>query len=348
MSVLPMSSNDLTAVDYDPFAHGELSRVVPTTEPQREIWLANQLSTVAALSFNLSVSLRLMGALNVEALSSALQELVDRHDALRASFGPDGETLCIRQQLTLSLPLHDLAGIEGIEQERAVAEHLRASVETPFVIESDPLFRAVLLRLSGDRHQLVLSAHHLVCDGWSWWVIVRELGTLYARHAGTTLPALPDAEDYTDYAIAELARPSTPEYQADEAFWLSKYAHDIPVLDLPTDRARPARRSFASARVDHTLDTELTSALRRLGARRGASLFATLLAGFSGLLSRLTGQESVVVGIPAAGQSQGGHADLVGHCVNTLALRFDVETAQTFATAIERAQEGARKQGAAG
>ncbi len=339
MSALPMSPNDLTAVDYDPFAHGELSRVVPTTEPQREIWLANQLSTEAALSFNLSVSLRLLGALDVESLSAALQELVDRHDALRASFGPDGETLCIRQQLVLSLPLHDLTGSAGVEQERAIAEHLRASVETPFVIESDPLFRAALLRLSADRHQLVLSAHHLVCDGWSWWVIVRELGSLYARHAGTMLPALPEAEDYTDYAIAELARPSTPEYQADEAFWLSKYAHDIPVLDLPTDRARPARRSFASARVDHTLDNELTSALRRMGARHGASLFATLLAGFSGLLSRLTGQESVVVGIPAAGQSQGGHADLVGHCVNTLALRFDVETAQTFATAIERAQD---------
>ena len=339
MSVVPMPSSEMIAVDYDPFADGELSRVVPTTEPQREIWLANQLGTDAALSFNLSVSLRLRGVLDATALATALQELVDRHDALRAALGPDGETLCIRHRLELPLPMHDLSASAGLEQQSAVAERLRHSVETPFHIESDALFRAELLRLSAQDHQLVLSAHHLICDGWSWWVIVRELGALYARHAGAALPPLPEAEDFTDYAIAEFAHPQTAEYRADEAFWLSKYAHDIPVLDLPTDRARPARRTFASARVDHTLDAALTSALRRMGARQGASLFATLLAGFSGLLSRLTGQESVVVGIPAAGQAQGGHADLVGHCVNTLALRFDVDAARPFASAIERAQE---------
>ncbi|HEY5972739.1 MAG TPA: amino acid adenylation domain-containing protein, partial [Pseudoxanthomonas sp.] len=116
------------------------------------------------------------------------------------------------------------------------------------------------------------------------------------------------------------------------------FADEVPVLDLPTDRPRPAQRSFASCRIDHVIDADLAAAIRRMGARRGISLFATLLAGFSGLLSRLTGQSRVVVGIPAAGQSIGGHADLIGHCVNTLPLRFDLDAAQPFTHALDEAQ----------
>ena len=138
--------------------------------------------------------------------------------------------------------------------------------------------------------------------------------------------------------MAEAAGTDLRQQQEDEAFWLGRFATDIPVLDLPTDHARPARRTFASARVDHVLDDALTAALRQLGARRGASLFATLLAGFSTLLGRLAGQDSVVVGIPAAGQAVGGHDTLVGHCVNTLPLRFDLSAQAGFATALDGAQ----------
>src|SRR5690606_7484184 len=112
---------------------------------------------------------------------------------------------------------------------------------------------------------------------------------------------------------------------ADEAYWLSCFRGEVPVLDLPTDRPRPSQRSFASARVDHTLDAALLAAVRSMGARRGASLFATLLAGFSTLLGRLSNQSDVVIGIPAAGQPSAGYGTLVGHCVNTLPLRFGVD-----------------------
>ncbi|KAF1718194.1 non-ribosomal peptide synthetase [Pseudoxanthomonas yeongjuensis] len=331
-------SHDFISVDYNPFAGGELARVVPTTESQREIWLANQLGTDASLAFNLSVSLRLRGILDARALRSALQELVDRHDALRASFGPDGETLCIRQHVAFELPVIDLSTLAGDAGLQALEARLRNSVETPFRIEFDALFRAELLQLGPQESLLILSAHHIVCDGWSWWVIVRELGALYARYAGLADASLLQAEDFTDYAIAEFAHPQTAQYRLDEAFWLSRFADEIPVLDLPTDRARPARRSFASARVDHVLDVELVAAIRRMGARRGASLFATLLAGFSGLLSRLSGQGTIVVGIPAAGQSSAGQTDLVGHCVNTLPLRFDLDPGQSFAKSVDDAQ----------
>ena len=136
---LPQSVPSLSAVDYDPFAGGELACVVASTEPQREIWLADQLGTDASLSFNLSVSLRLQGALDRDALAAALQA-----DA----------------------------------QRDAVEARVRHTVETPFRVTHDLLFRAELLRLSERDHQLLLSAHHVACDGWSWWVIVRELGAL--------------------------------------------------------------------------------------------------------------------------------------------------------------------------
>src|SRR5690606_9776467 len=129
------------AVDYDPFADGALSRVVPSTEPQREIWLADQLGAEASLAYNESVSLHLRGALDQAALHAALQSLVDRHDALRASFGPDGEALCVREQMRLELPLLDLSAADPVRREQALAERRAAVVETPFALGRDHLLR---------------------------------------------------------------------------------------------------------------------------------------------------------------------------------------------------------------
>jgi len=329
----------MEAVDYDPFAGGELQCVVASTEPQREIWLADQLGRDASLSFNLSVSLRLFGKLDRRALAAALQSLVDRHESLRAVLDPQGERLCIRKPLPFVLAETDVSRLEGDARRQAIDARVRQSVEVPFDVAGDMLFRAELLCISDAEHQLVLSAHHVACDGWSWWVIVRELGALYAHHTGGVAPPLPPAQAYSTYAIVEANALDPRQQQEDEAFWLGRFADEVPVLELPTDHPRPAYRSFASARVDHVLDAELAAGLRRLGARRGASLFATLLAGFSTLLGRLAGQDKVVIGIPAAGQAAGGHETLVGHCVNTLPLRFDLDAERSFDASLDAAQD---------
>ena len=326
-------------VDYDPFADGELLRVVPTTESQRELWLASHLGDDASLAFNESVSLRLSGNLDALALGKALEAVVAGHDALRASFGPDGETFCVTRAGSFHLEVTDLTALPQEAREARVQEAKRQGVDSVFALEKGQLFRAELLRLSGDDHLLVMNAHHIVCDGWSWWVIVRELGALYAQHCDGIVPAPLMAESYADYALDEASHPAGAKFKADQAYWLSRFADGAPVLDLPADRARPARRSFASRREDYVLDAVLVGAIRRMGARRGASLFATLLGGFAGLLSRLTGQSEVVIGIPAAGQSVDGHDDLVGHCVNLLPLRFDMDPAQPFIRTLDAAQE---------
>ncbi|MCR6626923.1 MAG: amino acid adenylation domain-containing protein [Pseudoxanthomonas sp.] len=326
----------LVPVDYDPFAGGALTRVVPTTEPQREVWLASQLGEDASLAYNESVSLRLRGPLDAGRLQRALQVVVERHDALRASFGPDGETFCVLEHEPLLLPFTDLSRLAAGEREKQLAERRRVGVETPFALEQGRLFRAELLQTDAQEHVLLMHAHHIVCDGWSWWVIVRELGAAYA--GGTDGVAATPTDRYADYALAEALHPAGPQFREDEAYWLAQFAGSLPVLELPTDRPRPARRTFASRREDHLLDAELVTAVRRLGAKRGASLFATLLGGFATLMSRIAGQDDVVVGIPAAGQSIDGHDHLVGHCVNLLPLRFDLQAGHSFTHVLDSAQ----------
>ncbi|MCH6483724.1 amino acid adenylation domain-containing protein [Pseudoxanthomonas sp. LH2527] len=335
-SVMPVAPFGSVVVDYDPFAGGALARVVPTTEPQREVWLASQLGEEASLAYNESVSLRLRGTLDAERLQHALQTVVARHDALRASIGPDGETFCVLEHAPLLLSFTDLSRLDASQREAVLSDRRRLGVETPFVLEQGRLFRAELLQLDAHDHVLLMHAHHIVCDGWSWWVIVRELGAAYAGGDGG-MPAVPN-DSYADYALAEALHPVGPQFREDESYWMSQFAGEPPVLELPTDRPRPGRRTFASRREDHVLDAELVTALRRLGARRGASLFATLLGGFATLMSRIAGQDDVVVGIPAAGQSVDGHDHLVGHCVNLLPLRFDLQPEQGFTQVLAGAQ----------
>ncbi|OOG50980.1 non-ribosomal peptide synthetase [Rhodanobacter sp. C01] len=328
----------LTAVDYDPFGAVPLVRVVPSTESQREIWLAAKLSPEASLAYNESVTLRLHGALDREALHTALQELVDRHDALRATFGPDGETFCVLERLALALPESDLTPLADEARGNALAARKRSAVETPFVLEQGPLFRAELVCCGANDQVLILTAHHIVCDGWSWWVIVRELAALYARHHGILVETLPATDSFADFALAQAAHPDIRALADDETYWLARYADGTPVLELPTDRPRPPRRSFASAREDHVLDAALLTAIRQLGAHRGASLFATLLGSFAAVLARLAGQADVVIGIPAAAQAINGHQDLVGHGVNLLPLRFTPDPMAPFAQLLKTGQ----------
>lgn len=325
-------------VDYDPFADGVLDRVVPTTEPQREVWLAAQLGDDATLAFNESVSLHLRGRLDRAALHAALGDLLQRHDALRSNFGPDGETLCVREVAQLPLPVIDLSALAPPARDAARLERQRLAVETGFELAHGELFRAELLCLGEDDHVLLLTAHHIVCDGWSWWLIVQDLGQLYGSRCGAPVAPIAPAVAFSEYALAQAIHPDSATAAGDEAYWLSRFASGAPVLDLPTDRPRPVRRSFASRREDHLLDPELVAAVRRMGARRGVSLFATLLAGFACVLSRLAGQDEVVVGIPAAGQSVDGNDQLVGHCVNLLPLRFGIEAKDAFGKVLDDAQ----------
>ena len=320
---------------YDPFAQA-ISRVVPTTEGQREIWLADRLDREASLAYNESLSIHFDGTLDLSALKQALDALVQRHDALRSVLSGDGQTLCVLEQATTAMPIEDLSGFEAAEQGVRITCAEQESVAKPFDLQDGPLFRATLLRLGSQSHRLVLTAHHAVCDGWSWWVIVRDLGELYSAIIDSRTASLPPVESFAEHALAE-ATQSVSGSGADERHWRQCFADGVPVLELPLDLPRPAHRHFGSRREDLELPPELLHALREAAANQGVSLFSLMLSAFALLVSRIAGQDDVVVAIPSAGQPASGKLAMVGHCANTLPMRFTLARDESFANFLARA-----------
>jgi amino acid adenylation domain-containing protein len=290
----------------------------------------------ASLAFNESYSLGLVGLLDADALRAAFGDSLARHDALRATLSPDGLTLLVAPPGSFDLPLIDLAGLPVEARDEEISRLLALEVETPFDLERGPLLRASLLRRAPDDHQLVFTGHHIVLDGWSAAVLVADWARLYAARVQGQAGVLPPADSFADYALAEAERLEAPGAAASEAYWLAQYEGEIPVADLPFDRARPVFKSFASRREDYALPPDLVASLRATAAAAGATFFVTLLAGFAALLRRLTGQDDLPLGIPAAGQAAAGRPSLVGHCVHVLPVRARVGLEDSFRDLVDR------------
>ncbi|MDM0105327.1 amino acid adenylation domain-containing protein [Variovorax sp. J22R24] len=331
MTAAVLTPSDDSAVDeFDPFAAGLIERIVATTEAQREVWLGDRLSPEASLAYNESLRLRLRGRLDTPALGAALDQLVARHESLRSTISPDGTQLLIGEAAPMQMRQHDLRHLDAAAQQRRLEEDGLAAVQDPFLLEKGPLFRAALYQLSPTDHMLVMTAHHAICDGWSWGVISRDLGLLYAEQTGAG-PALDPAARYSDYAAWEADEASRPDMQTHIDYWLSRYAGgSLPVLELPLDHPRPAVRTFSSRRIDHVLDQSLIDGLRKVGSGMGTSLFATMFSAFAATLHRLTAQDDLVIGIAAAGQMPSDMPELVGHCVNLLPIRLAVDAQTSF------------------
>jgi amino acid adenylation domain-containing protein len=312
-----------TAVDFDPFAGPVIEQAFPSTPSQREIWSAVMLGDDASRAFNESVSLTLEGPLDVAKLQGQVNTLVSRHQSLRATFSTDGLTMLVASVASFETPL------VTVEGERGVKALQRAEVEHVFSLEKGPLFRARLAQLSPNSHVLVLTAHHIVFDGWSMGVCVKELAALY--NGGTLAPA----PTFDAYARTEAARPGTDGFRKALEYWHKQFIGTAPVLELPVDQQRPKSRTFHSLREDYVIPADLVAQVKKIGAKSGASFFNTMLTGFTALLHRLSGQDDLVVGIPAAGQNFTGTDGLVGHCVNTLPIRAFVDPTQPFSALIK-------------
>jgi amino acid adenylation domain-containing protein len=299
-------------------AHGGVLTGLPLTESQTEIWLAAQMGDEASCAFNESVSLRLHGTLNESALQGALTLLFARHDALRAHFTPTGEEMCISAATTIELPLIDLSG--HTDPEGALADILVQDAHTAFDLVNGPAARVQLVRLSAAQHVLIFTAHHIICDGWSFNIIVSELAQIYPMLCRGETPQLQPALPFSSYARAQAQR-DPAEAEKTERFWLAQFQDPIKPLDLPTDRARPALKSYAGASRYRRIDAALYHSLKKTGAKAGNTLFVTLLGAFQILIGRLSGQNEVVVGVPTAGQSLLEDQILVGHGVNFLPIR---------------------------
>ncbi|MDY7096394.1 MAG: condensation domain-containing protein, partial [Acidobacteriota bacterium] len=303
---------------------------LPLSFAQQRLWLVEQLEPGTA-AYAVPASLELRGALEAAALSRALGSLLERQRALRARFPSEaGEPV---QELLpaperASLPVVDLAGLRDPVDEATRLATVEA--RRPFDLEQGPLFRSSLLRLAPDHHRLVLSLHHVVADGWSMGILVRELGQLYANASGAEEAALaPLPVDYADYAAWQRSWLRGEVLERQVAAWREVLA-GVPVLELPGDRPRPAVRSTEGARFPVRLASELTERLRRLGRDHGATLFMTVLASFQELLSRLTGDRDLAVGVPESGRGVPEVEELVGFFVNVLVLRGQLAPEESF------------------
>jgi amino acid adenylation domain-containing protein len=315
------------------------SRSFPLSEAQREIWLAIAMDERASCAYNDAVTLELRGDLDRTLLRQGLQRLMARHPALRTTFGSDGETQRVADSLVLPVTEVDLRQLAPAERAARARELCDEAARTPFDLVGGPLIRALVITLDEQRHALFLLAHHLVCDGWSFSVLLRELGAIYGALCAGAEPALPAAVAYRDYVDWESAALRGATGRADERFWLERLAGLPDLAELPADRPRPAQRSFSGATERIAVPPDLYETVRRVGAERGATVFATMLAAFHLLVQRLSGQSDVVVGIPAAGQSAIGQDALVGHCVNLLPVRLRGADAGSFATCIEQTRD---------
>ena len=255
--------------------------VAPLTESQTEIWLSAQNGDEASCAFNESVTLRLNGQLDLSALRAAMETIVARHDALRARFSPTGETMTISPDADFPCPMTDLSQGQT-SPEGVLTAYLQADASRPFDLVEGPPIRARLLKLSDASHALVFTAHHIICDGWSINVIITELAEIYANLRERRQPDLGPVLLFSKYARAQSVR-APQEQAANASYWAEQFAKPARPIDLPTDRPRPAMKSYAGATAGRRIEARLYRDVKATGAKQGCSLFVTLLAAFEAL-----------------------------------------------------------------
>ncbi|MCF7223318.1 amino acid adenylation domain-containing protein [Marilutibacter chinensis] len=322
-----LSGQARASVDAIPRA--DRAAALPLSWAQQRLWFLAQLDPAAGVAYHIPAALRLKGHLDRDALKRALDRIVARHENLRTSFtstdaGPVQSIAA--ETIGFALVEEDLASLDAPAREQALRARAAEEARAPFDLAAGPLFRGRLIRLAADEHALLLTQHHIVSDGWSLGVLVKEVTTLYAAFVeGRADPLPPLPIQYADYAVWQRGWLQGEALEAQVAFWREHLRGAPPLLELPTDRPRPPVQSYAGAVVPVALSKATTAGLRRLSKRHGTTLFMTLLAGWSALLSRYSGQQEVVVGTPVANRQRTEVEPLVGFFVNTLALRVSVE-----------------------
>ncbi len=313
----------------------------PLSFAQQRLWFIDQLEP-GSPAYNVPAALRLRGRMSMGVLAASLTELVRRHETLRTRFpAEDGRPVqAIDPPAPVRLPVIDLSGLTEAGREPELRRLTRSEAVRPFDLAAAPPMRATVLRAGEEEHLVLFTLHHIVSDGWSTGVLVREIGTLYtalSRGEPSPLPELPI--QYADFAAWQRGWLKGEVLDRQLAFWREALADAPPLLEIPTDFPRSAVRTPRALVHGLTLPAAAAAKLRELAHREGATLFMVLLAGFQALLSRYSGQEDVVVGTPIAGRNRAELEGLIGFFVNTLVLRGDLAGDPTFGELLARVRE---------
>ncbi|HLL84467.1 MAG TPA: condensation domain-containing protein, partial [Longimicrobium sp.] len=305
---------------------------------QERLWFMEQLEPGSS-AYNLNLTFELAGELDVDALRAAINGVVARHEVLRTGFASDRGRPAprVRRDVRVEIPLEDLSALPADGREAEVKARLRDAAMRPFPMAEGPLLRFVLLRTAPELHVLGMVVHHMVFDGWSTGVFLREVAEIYAARLQGRAPSLPALPvQFSGFAAWQRERMSGPALERHLAFWRKELAEAPALLALPTDRPRPSAQTFEGAVAQRHVGRDTADRLAALTRRERVTQFMTLLAGYVALLSRYTGQDDVVVGAPTTGRLRPEHGGLIGFFINNLPLRARLDGDPTFREVLAR------------
>jgi amino acid adenylation domain-containing protein len=317
---------------FQPIRRRDGGGAAPLSFPQQRLWFLDQLEP-GCPAYNIHLGLRLEGDLDVEALRHSLNHVVQRHEILRTIFAStdQGPAQVVAESANLETPLIDLSSLPPWEREQEIQRRAAEEALRPFDLSSGPLLRAILLWAGQREHVFLLTTHHIIADGWSIDVFLRELAIFYEARVASFPAPLPEAPiQYADFAVWQRRQLGDGALRAQLDYWRRQLAGASSVLALPTDRPRPAVQSYRGASQSFSLPQPLSRDLALLSRREEVTLFMTLLAGWVALLHRHSGQEDISVGAPVANRGRAELEGLIGFFANTLALRVRVEGDITF------------------
>ncbi len=296
------------------------TEVFSLTEPQTEIWLASQMGTNASLAFNESFSVNFKGTFNTSAMQEAIQYVYKRHDIFHISFSNDLTFNKSRQKETIDIPVVDLSSLDKESKDSKISSLLSIEASTPFDLTSNPLIRIKIVILSIDSHELIFCAHHLIMDGWSKSVFLKEIGMVYTSICSDTTTTFKEAASFCTYA--ELLNKNLPSEESllSKKYWLDLFTEIPAPLLLPADRPRTTSKSYSGAMYKHPLCLDLSSTIISFAKKYNSTLHSFMLSVYAVLLYRLTGQKTIIIGVPFSGQALSGKHDLIGSCVHLLPI----------------------------
>ncbi|MBE7553881.1 MAG: amino acid adenylation domain-containing protein [Anaerolineales bacterium] len=313
----------------------------PLSFAQQRFWFLEQWTPGNSI-YNEALAFRLKGLLNLTALEQSLSEIGRRHEILRTTFlAVDGQPFqIIVPDMPLPLAVLDLQTLPETEREVEAQRLVTEEVKQPFDLARGPLLRVKLLRLAPKEDVLLLTMHHIISDGWSFEVLLREMAALYSAYCAGRPSSLPELSiQYADFALWQQQWLQSEKLEFQLNFWKRQLGGQLPVLELPTDRLRPPIQTYRGARQSLVLSPNLIEALKALSQREGTTLFMALLAAFKTLLYRYTSQVDIMVGVPVAGRNEVELEQLIGFFVNMLVLRTDLSGNPTFRELLGRVRQ---------
>lgn len=302
---------------------GNWRREMPLTDAQREVWIAAQMSELASCAFNESDSLRITGAIDLDKFRAAVIATLAHHEAFRLRIDYEGEHQWVEPNPVFEMPLVALDTDTGKPSQDRLMELLAVEACSPFDLENGPLVRVALYRLGEDDHVFTIYCHHIAFDGYSAELVVRELAERYTALVEGRAAEVAETEPYSLYVYKNLSPANGEAQAASLEYWMGVFGGEVPMaLELPGDRPRGATRTYGGGTVHRELDREWSQSVIAAAKACGTSQHTFLLSGFSTLMSRLSAQEDLVIGVPAAGQARTG-IDTVGYCVTALPVRTE-------------------------